>query len=284
MASVADTRIGILAGAGRFPLGLLRQACRLERKTHVVALHHVTLPAVAQKATSRQWLHVGRLAPLCRSFKEAEVGQIILAGGVPWNPFQVLPRFDGKALKILPALLQGDDSLLRRVAAIVEESGIAVVGPDELLGAMSRDPGVLAGQPPSTEMGRLAIRGLDAALELGRRDRGQAVVVTRDLLWSESRSGTAGLLERARRAKLGGGVLVKVAKPSQDLRFDRPTIGPTTVSDAARAGLAAIIIEAKKTIIVDPEETIALAIELGIAIWSLSGSTVSSPEATLGLR
>jgi DUF1009 family protein len=63
---------------------------------------------------------------------------------------------------------------------------------------------------------------------------------------------------------LGVGVLVKTPKPGQDRRFDLPAIGPQTVANAARAGLAGIAVAAGNTIIAEPAEVVAAADRAGI--------------------
>ena len=71
----------------------------------------------------------------------------------------------------------------------------------------------------------------------------------------------------AGQAKSGkGAVLVKMAKPQQDLRFDLPTIGIETIENCHQAGVTGIVLEAGKSLIVDQAETITSANKHGIAI------------------
>jgi DUF1009 family protein len=67
----------------------------------------------------------------------------------------------------------------------------------------------------------------------------------------------------------GGFTVVKVAKPQQDMRFDVPTIGLGTIESLAAAGASVLAIEAGKTIVVDREETMALADKHGLAIVAI---------------
>ena len=64
--------------------------------------------------------------------------------------------------------------------------------------------------------------------------------------------------------------MVKASKPTQDLRIDLPTIGPVTVELAAAAGLAGIAGEAGHVLIIDRDETIRLADELGLFIFGVT--------------
>ena len=64
----------------------------------------------------------------------------------------------------------------------------------------------------------------------------------------------------------GGFTVVKVAKPKQDMRFDVPTVGVSTVESLHRAGGRVLAIEAGKTILIDQEQTISLADRHGLTI------------------
>ena len=71
----------------------------------------------------------------------------------------------------------------------------------------------------------------------------------------EAAEGTDALIERCGPllSSAEGGVLVKACRPRQDLRIDLPAIGPRTVANAARVGLAGIAIEAGRALVLDAE-------------------------------
>ena len=77
---------------------------------------------------------------------------------------------------------------------------------------------------------------------------------------------------------VGGFTVVKVAKPQQDMRFDVPTIGLSTIETMKKAGGTCLAIESQKTIVLDAEETISLAEKYGIAIVSLSTEEAILPH------
>jgi DUF1009 family protein len=75
------------------------------------------------------------------------------------------------------------------------------------------------------------------------------------------------MIERAGAlCKSGGWTLVKAAKPNQDMRFDVPTIGLETIRRLKAARAAAVVIEAGKTLLLQKDEVLALADELGIMV------------------
>ena len=56
-----------------------------------------------------------------------------------------------------------------------------------------------------------------------------------------------------------GAVMIKVAKPSQDMRFDVPVIGVETIRVAAEAKSREIAIEARKTLLLEQDAIVDLA-------------------------
>jgi DUF1009 family protein len=68
----------------------------------------------------------------------------------------------------------------------------------------------------------------------------------------------------------GGFVVVKVAKPQQDMRFDVPTVGCNTVESIHQAGGRVLAIEAGRTIVVDQDQTVALADRYGLTIVAMN--------------
>ena len=94
------------------------------------------------------------------------------------------------------------------------------------------------------------------------------------MLGVEAIEGTDELLRRcaALRREGPGGVLVKVEKPGQERRADRPTIGPRTVALAAETGLVGIAVEANATIVIDRDEVIRAADQAGLFVVGIQRS------------
>jgi DUF1009 family protein len=67
------------------------------------------------------------------------------------------------------------------------------------------------------------------------------------------------------------GVLVKAPKPQQDRRFDLPSIGPTTVASAAKAGLAGIVVIAGETVVAEPDALREAADRAGLFVFGAAG-------------
>jgi DUF1009 family protein len=196
-----------------------------------------------------------------------------MVGGVGARPDLRRLRPDWTTLRLaaylLPKLRAGDDAILRGVIATIESAGFPVRGVHELVPDLLAEAGHIAGPKPA----RADIDAISAAargaLALGSLDAGQAcVAVGKRIVALEGAEGTDLMLQRVAelrrigRMKAGrGGVLVKLAKPGQELRADLPTIGTATIENAARAGLKGIAIHAGNALISDFEATCTRAKE-----------------------
>ena len=100
------------------------------------------------------------------------------------------------------------------------------------------------------------------AKEMGRLDIGQTVVVQNKMMLAvEAIEGTDKAIERGSKLanKIKAAVVVKVSKPSQDKRFDIPTVGLRTLKTMKRFGANVLAIEAGETFIVEEEKMIEFA-------------------------
>jgi DUF1009 family protein len=120
--------------------------------------------------------------------------------------------------------------------------------------------------------------GWQIAKEMGRMDIGQSVVVKgRAVLAVEAVEGTDQCICRAGAlCPVGGFVVVKVAKPNQDMRFDVPTIGMGTLESVATAGGSVLAIEADKTIVIDQNDVMEFANRHRIAVVALETGACQS--------
>jgi lipid-A-disaccharide synthase len=200
----------------------------------------------------------------------AGVTEIVMVGAVQrptwrnlwpdWRTLKFFARLMGRAV--------GDNSLLSAVIAEVESAGFRVIGVHDVLTDLLAPMGVLGAHAPTPDDQADIEIGLTAALDLGRRDVGQAVVVQGGQVTdTEQRDGTDALIARAR-----GGILVKTKKPQQERRVDLPTIGVQTVRNAAKSGLRGIAVEAGHTLIVDRANVMTAADAAGLFVVGLSSA------------
>lgn len=219
-----------------------------------------------------------RLGALFEDLGSRGVDRLVLAGGMA-RPDLDARKFDLKTMALMPrvaaAMKGGDDGLLRVIVRIFEDQGFTVIGAHEVLPDLVAADGQIAGPRPDKQARADADRGRDILDALGPVDVGQACVVGQGLaLGIETVQGTDALLamvadmpKKLRRG--GGGVLVKRAKPSQDLRIDMPVIGPGTVERAIAAGLSGICVQAGKVMILNRLDVEAKAKSAGLSLWAV---------------
>lgn len=271
MAAKPSGTLGIIAGSGGLPLKLVESCRRQQREVFILALEGEAEPEIVADI-AHAWCRIGAAAKALRLLRENNVTDVVFAGGVR-RPALSAIRPDWRTAKFFAKVgyrMLGDDGLFSAVAKEMELEGFHVIGAHELLDEAAAVPeGPLGRVTPSTEAAADIARGIEIARAIGALDIGQAVVVQQGLvLGVEAIEGTDALLRRCaglRRVGLGG-VLVKVEKPGQETRIDRPTIGPLTVRLAAEAGLQGIAAETGATLLIDRDEVIRVADAAGLFV------------------
>jgi UDP-2,3-diacylglucosamine hydrolase len=263
------TKLGLIAGNGVFPIEVAAAARR--RGVTVVAVAHrgETDPRLAELCDEITWVRVGELQKMIDAFKRAGVVEAAMAGGIARARLGESFAPDQRALAMLARLGRfSDDALLRAVADEVESDGIAMIDPVPMLDEALAGRGRLAGPEPDAAQ----LRDLDLAFAvmraLGAFDVGQAAAVRDGVVGAiEAVEGTDAALRRAAALCGRGLVVAKVAKPGQDMRFDRPAIGPATIELLAEIGAAMIGVEAGQALILERSRTLEAAERADITVW-----------------
>jgi hypothetical protein len=252
--------LAILSGGGALPVALA-QAHPEAMRVVFEGVEHMMPAPVSQHS-------IAKMGGIWQSLKDAGVTQVVFAGGLG-RPALNPADFDAGMMSIAPRLLvalqQGDDALLRLIVAVFEEQGFKVVGAHEVLPELCVAEGLLAGPEPDAAQMADAKKACEILSALSPLDVGQGAVVAAGLcLGIETLQGTDALLRfvgetpaALRRAK---GVFVKAPKVGQDLRMDMPAVGPDTVKSAAKAGVAGLVVAAGQVLLIDPKGT-KLALE-----------------------
>ena len=268
--------IGLLAGSGRFPILFAQAARRQGLKVACVGIKYEASDELRSLVDSFEVLGVSKLGGMIRSFKRRCGGEVVMAGKVTKSVMYTPMRFvqlwpDARMLRLWYKTTRGDkrdDSILLGVIAEFARDGMTFTSALDYCPELLVTHGILTRRRP-TEAERLDIAfGWQLAKEMGRLDVGQSVAVKeRAALAIEAIEGTDRCIERAGGlCRAGGWTLVKVAKPQQDMRFDVPTIGSSTIENLKKAGGKVLAIEAGKTIVIDQAEVVALADRYGLTI------------------
>lgn len=267
--------LALVAGTGRLPVLLAERLEQEGAPWRLCALEGVALDLDAAPLRFR----LETLGSFLAGLRADGVTEVCFAGGVR-RPALDPARVDAATAPLLSrlaaAMPDGDDATLRALLALFEEAGLRIRAAHDILPELLPAPGLLAGPEPDARARADAARGAGIVAAMGAADVGQACVVAQgQALAVEALPGTDRMLADLARLdpalrpdpSQGRGVLVKAPKPGQDRRVDLPTIGPETVSGAARAGLAGIVIEAGGVQLLDRDEAVARAVEAGLFLW-----------------
>jgi len=272
-------KLGLIAGGGQLPIEIADHCERAGRAYHVLRLRGFAGDELADRPG--EVVGLAELGKCIRSLRRAGCEAVCLAGNVARPDFGKL-KPDLRGVRALPGAIaaarRGDDALLRYLVGIFEKEGFAVEGAHEVTAELALPLGPLGAHDARPEHRDDIARALAVARQIGQLDIGQGAVVCDGLVLAvEAQEGTDAMLERvadlpaAIRGAPGAarGVLVKAPKPIQEERVDLPTIGPSTIRSAARAGLAGVAGEAGRLLVLERGEVIRLADELGLFVLGL---------------
>ncbi|MGA9773497.1 MAG: UDP-2,3-diacylglucosamine diphosphatase LpxI [Blastocatellia bacterium] len=258
-----DMKYGLIAGNGRFPFLVLEGARAQGVEMVVAAIKEETAPEIEQQSARVEWIGVGHLGGLIRFFKREQVTHAIMAGQVKHHQiFRLNALPDLRMVRMLARLTtKNTDSLIGAVASELAREGITLVDSTTFLQPLLAGEGVLTRRAPTKEERADIEYGLNVAREIARLDLGQTIAVKdRAVVAIEAMEGTDAVITRAGEITLHRPfVVIKVAKPDQDLRFDVPVIGVPTIETIKRAGATAIHVTSNKTLLFDRDELISLA-------------------------
>jgi len=265
-------RLGLIAGNGRFPLLFADAARQAGYRVTAVAHRGETPEALQDRVDELHWIKVGHIGHLIKHFKAAGVETVVMAGGIKKTRMFTEYRPDLRALKVLAKVRHfKDDVLLRALADELESEGIAVRDATQYLPSLIAEAGVLTTRPSAEQWEDIRF-GAVMVKAVGRLEIGQCVVVkNRMVLAVEAIEGTDEAIRRGGRLAHGGAVVVKMSKPQQDLRFDIPAVGPTTIASMQEVGAAVLAVEAGKTLMLDKAELLEAARKAKIAVVGIAG-------------
>jgi UDP-2,3-diacylglucosamine hydrolase len=260
---------GLIAGNGRFPFLVLEAARSQGIEMAVIALREEASPELEAIAKRLHWVSLGELSRALDLLHQEGVTRAVMAGQVKHTKIFSSIRPDWKLAKLIFSLSRKNtDSLIGAVARVLEEEGIQLVDSTTFLKPLLPEPGVLTRRAPDARESADIAYGREIARHVAGLDLGQTVVISdRACVALEAMEGTDETIERAARLAAGKPlVVVKVAKPRQDMRFDVPVVGLRTVEIMRRSQATALAIDACRTLLFDRPRLIEAADEAGIAM------------------
>jgi DUF1009 family protein len=267
------TNWGLIAGNGDFPFLVLEGARSRGIDMAVIAIKEEASPELAQRAGRLHWVSLGEFSRTIELLHQEGVQHAVMAGQVKHNKIFSAIRPDWKLAKLLLSLpVKNTDSLIGAVARVLHDEGIELVDSTKFLGTLLPAEGILTRRSPDQSESADIAYGRHVAQQIAALDLGQTVVVRdRACVAIEAMEGTDETIERAARITSGQRiVVVKVSKPTQDMRFDVPVVGLKTIEVMQRSNATALALDAGKTLLFDRDRLIAAADEAGIAIQAFA--------------
>jgi len=269
--------LGLIAGAGRLPFLVAAGAKREGLRVICVGLAGHAEHSLGDEVDVFYTVALARPGSWIRKLRKHNVTRTIMVGRVEkgrlFTPFRIIRYLpDWRAFRIYYWRLRRknklDDSILSAVAEELASGGIILENSTMYCKEHLATAGVMTKHPPSSSVQGDIEFGWQMVKKLAELDIGQAIAVKeKEVLAVEAIEGTAQMIERAGRfCKSGGWTLIKASRPRQDMRFDVPCVGPDTIKSLAKNGGKCLVVEAAKTIIIEKQQTIRLANQLGITI------------------
>ena len=272
---------GLIAGNGKFPFLVLEGARSRGIDMAVIAIKEEASPELERAARRIHWVSLGELSRAIELMHQEGVKQAVMAGQVKHNKIFSSIRPDWKLAKLLMSLSRKNtDSLIGAVARVLEDEGIHLVDSTAFLSPLLPEEGVLTKRAPTPEESADIAYGRQVAHRLAEVDLGQTVVIADCACVAvEAMEGTDETIERAARLTNGKRLaVVKVSKPSQDMRFDVPVAGLKTIEVMQRSHATSLAIDAGRTLLLDREKMIGAANQAGIAIEAFLPDTEKRVE------
>jgi UDP-2,3-diacylglucosamine hydrolase len=265
-------KLGLIAGNGQFPFLVLEGARKAGAHVAVAAIREETDPGIERVADNVTWVGVGQLGKMLRFFKSEGVEKAIMAGQVKHVQIFSSSIPDLRMVKMLLKLpRKNTDALIGAVANELASEGIELIDSTHFLKDQLASVGPLTKRKPDDRERADIEYGLEVAHEIARLDLGQTIVVRdRACVAIEAMEGTDAVIRRAGELARGRLTVVKIAKPNQDMRFDVPVVGLSTIQTMIDAGATCLCLTAEKTLMFEREEMIQLANKNKIAITAVA--------------
>ena len=251
-------RLGLIAGNGRFPFLVLDAARGAGDDVTVIAIKEEAFPELADAAArapaaALHWVSLGQLGTCITLLKAAGVTQAVMAGQVKHAKLFAGIVPDLTLLGVLMRLkARNTDALISGIADVLREHGITLVDSTAFLTPLLARDGVLTRRAPTDEQRADLEFGYRVADAIAALDVGQTIAVKAAAVVAvEAMEGTDAVIARAGQLAGRGVRIVKVAKPRQDMRFDVPVVGVSTIKAMEAVGADVLSVDAAKTLMID---------------------------------
>jgi len=267
-------KVGLLSGIGMLPVEFMRAAQSQGHEVIVIAVIPDTAVELKKEANVFYEINIAKLNTILKTLKAEGVTEVTMLGKVTKELlFKGLKMPDFRTIKVLTKLKnRKDDTIMLALVEELEKEGITVADQTHYLRPLMPKVGVYSKTKPNKEQEKDIAFGFSIAKAMGRLDIGQTVVIKAQAVMAiEAIEGTDACIRRGGELGRGDAVVVKTAKPDQDVRFDVPAVGVQTMKSMIESGCNVLAMEAERTIFVEQEQVLELANAHHIVVCAVSG-------------
>lgn len=271
MSIMLEQKQGLIAGDGLLPVKMAQYAKDNGFDVVAISLSSDNYKQLCKYCSKVYTSSPGEVLKIEEILKNEEIKQLTFLGKVHKGLILKRPKFDSKAVEFLKTAKRlNDDEVMLGIIAEMEKIGITILDQTIFIKSLMIPAGVLGKLKPTAAQMEDVNYGYWLAKEMGKLDVGQSVVIKDKMVMAvEAIEGTDKCIRRGAKLARQGASVVKVSKPSQDKRFDIPTVGLKTLQTMKKYKASLLTVEANETIIVDQEKVVKYADKNNIVVMAI---------------
>ena len=271
MSVALEQKQGLIAGDGLLPVKMAQYAKENGFDVVAISLSNDNYAQLKKYCSKVYSFCPGEVQEIEDTLKAEGIKQITFLGKVSKTILIKRPKFDARALDFIKkAIRLNDDKVMLMIIEELEKIGVTILDQTLFIKNLMIPSGVLGTVQPTPEQIEDVNYGYWLAKETGKLDVGQSVIIKDKMVMAvEAIEGTDKCIKRGCKIAKRNSRVIKVAKPSQDKRFDIPAIGLRTLKTMHKYKADLIAVEAGETIIVDREEVIKYANKHNIVVMAV---------------
>ena len=246
--------IGLFLGETDFPKLIIK---KLKKKKIKYLIIDLTKKKIFKNDSNSYHISIGQFGKILNLLNNKKCKKVIFAGKIDKPQINKL-KLDLKGLyyitRIIKAAKKGDAAILKELIKILLENKIRVISSISFNPELTLKKGIYSKIKPNKDDVLYIKKGIKILKKTGSYDHVQAVIVRKNYIIKETRSGTRKLIKSIKKNRSQNGVLIKFPKTKQDLRVDLPTIGINTFKDIKSKNLKGIVVKANQNIILDRKD------------------------------
>ena len=271
MSLILEQKQALIAGDGKLPVMMAQYAKENGFEVVAISLSSDNYKQLKKYCSKVYSCSPGEVQKIEDILKKEEIKQLTFLGKVHKGLILKRPKFDSRAIELVKTASRlNDNEVMLIIIREMEKIGITIMDQTVFIKNLMIPAGVLGKINPTQEQMEDVKYGYQIAKESGKLDIGQSVVIKDKMIMAvEAIEGTDKCIKRGGKLAKKNASVIKVAKPSQDKRFDIPAVGLRTLKTMKKYKANLLAVEANETIIVDQEKVVEFANKNNIVIMAV---------------